>query len=99
LTLADISILILGQVHKQQNRRQFPINFELLFSETLAEKLIARALVRQADYSSTWKVDLCRDSTEAGSNLLKRSVTDGLFLRSTLPRYRLSAIRQSTFRR
>jgi hypothetical protein len=46
LTLADISILILGQVHKQQNRRQFPINFELLFSGTLAEKLIARALVR-----------------------------------------------------
>jgi hypothetical protein len=46
LVLADVSILILGQVHKQQNRRQFPINFELLFSETLAEKLIARALVR-----------------------------------------------------
>jgi hypothetical protein len=56
LTLADISILILGQVHKQQNRRQFPIKFELFFSELLAEKLIARALVRQDDYSFTWKV-------------------------------------------
>jgi hypothetical protein len=54
LVLADVSELILGQVHKQQNRRQFPINFELLFSETLAEKLIARALVRKADFSATW---------------------------------------------
>ena len=27
------------------------------------------------------KVDLCSDSTESGSNLLKRSVTDGFFRR------------------
>jgi len=54
LTLADTSVLILGQVHKRHNRRQFPIKFELVFSELLAEKLIARALVRQADFSLTW---------------------------------------------
>jgi hypothetical protein len=30
-------------------------------------------------------VDLCRDSTEAGSNLLKLSVTDGFFWRSEIP--------------
>src|SRR5438128_138744 len=29
--------------------------------------------------------DLCRDSTEAGSNLLKLSVTDGFFWRSEIP--------------
>jgi RNA-binding protein YhbY len=51
LVLADVSELILGQVHKQQNRRQFPIKVELVFSELLAEKLIARALVRQADFA------------------------------------------------
>jgi hypothetical protein len=35
LTLADISILIFGQVHKQQNRRQFPIDFESVFHKSL----------------------------------------------------------------
>ncbi len=29
--------------------------------------------------------DLCRDSTEAGSNLLKLRVTDGFFWRSEVP--------------
>ena len=29
--------------------------------------------------------DLCRDSTEAGSNLLKLRVTDGFFWRSEIP--------------
>jgi hypothetical protein len=29
--------------------------------------------------------DLCRDSTEAGSNLLKLSVTDGIYWRSEIP--------------
>jgi hypothetical protein len=31
LTLADVSELILGQVHKQQNRRQFPIKVDFFF--------------------------------------------------------------------
>ena len=31
------------------------------------------------------EVNLCRDSTEAGSNLLKLSVTDGFFWRSEIP--------------
>jgi hypothetical protein len=31
LVLADDSELIPGQVHKQQNRRQFPIKVELVF--------------------------------------------------------------------
>jgi hypothetical protein len=32
-----------------------------------------------------WEGDHCRDSTEAGSNLLKLSVTDGFFWRSEVP--------------
>jgi len=32
-----------------------------------------------------WNADLCRDSTEAGSNLLKLSVTDGFFWRFEVP--------------
>jgi hypothetical protein len=46
LVLADVSELILGQVHKQQNRRQFLISLELFSSGIFAEKLIERALVR-----------------------------------------------------
>jgi hypothetical protein len=46
---------------------------------------LSQSLVRVGDYSSTWNVDLCRDSTEAGSNLLKLRVTDGFFWRSEIP--------------
>ena len=35
LPLADVSELILCHVHKQQNRRKFPINFELVFRNSL----------------------------------------------------------------
>ena len=66
LVLADVSELILGQVHKQQNRRQFPIKVELVFSELLAEKLIARALVRQADFTDKWIIDLLSDKAPPG---------------------------------
>jgi hypothetical protein len=35
LVLADVSELILGKVHKQQDRRQFPIKVELIFQKSL----------------------------------------------------------------
>jgi hypothetical protein len=35
LPLADVSELILCHVHKQQNRRKSPINFELVFRNSL----------------------------------------------------------------
>ena len=33
---ADISVLILGEAHKPQNRRQFHINYELILSQILS---------------------------------------------------------------
>jgi hypothetical protein len=47
-------------------------------------KLPQKIAVRVLD-SGYYNRDLCRDSTEAGSNLLKLSVTDGFFWRSEIP--------------
>jgi len=43
------------------------------------------ASVHVGDYTDTRNVDFFRDSTEAGSNLLKLRVTDGFFWRSGIP--------------
>jgi hypothetical protein len=51
----------------------------------IAPRGTRKSVVRQADFSSTWNVNVCRDSTEASSNLLKRRVTDGFFWRSEVP--------------
>src|ERR1700761_2623748 len=48
-----------------------------LFSHSAAEARAGRREVRTRD--------LCCDSTEAGSNLLKLRVTDGFFWRSEIP--------------
>ena len=53
---ADISVLILGEADKPQNRRQFRINYELILSEILFLTADRRGShVRNGDYTDKWR--------------------------------------------
>jgi hypothetical protein len=58
---AHISVLILGEADKPQNRRQFRINYELILSEILFLTADRRgSLVRNGDYASRWQFSILR---------------------------------------